>query len=169
VNKLVLNKTISKLLLLASVVTFILLYPAIALAQGTAEPTALDRLSTEVLNVLIPVFVAFIGGLATWLLSKMQKKLGIEIGDKAHDAWSSLARKGALRAAEWARNKAKDLAEGKKIPGPEILEVGANWAIDMGKAYKLPEIGRAKLEGLIEAELFQLRREEDGTETSAPI
>lgn len=152
--------------LLASIVAFmfVFLVPAIALAQGADEPTALDRLSTEVLNVLIPVFVAFIGGLATWVLVKVQKKLGIEVGDKASDAWAGLARRAALRGAEWARKKAKELTDGEKIPGPDVLETAANWAIDMGVAFKLPEIGRKKLEGLIEAELFQLRKEEEASE-----
>jgi hypothetical protein len=148
-------------LILASAIALVILFvPGIAFAQGDAEPTALDRLSNELLNVLIPVFVLFIGGLATWLLAKVQKKLGIEVGDKAADAWARLAKKGALRGAEWARKKAKDLTDGKKVPGPDVLETAANWAIDMGVAFKLPEIGREKLEGLIEAELFALRREE---------
>lgn len=138
----------------------ILVVPGVALAQAT-EPTALERLSTEILNVLIPVFVALVGGLATWLLKKLQEKTGIQVSDAAAKSWSDLARKAALHGGEYARKKAKNLAEGEKIPGPEILEVAANWAIDMAEHLKLPAMGRAKLEGLIEAHLFELRREED--------
>lgn len=155
--------------LAGSAIVLVLLWPALALAQSEA-PTALERLSDGILDVLIPIFVAFIGGLATWLLKKLKEKTGIEISDAAQESWSKLARKAALRGGEYARKKAKELTDGKKVPGPEILEMAANWAIDMGDSLKLPQIGRAKLEGLIEAHLFELRREDDELDgREAPI
>lgn len=149
-----------RLLLSAS----ILLIPGVAWAQ-TEAPTALERLSTEVMNVLVPVFVALVGGLATWLLKKLKEKTGIEVSDAAAASWFKLAHKAALRGGEYARNKAKELTEGEKVPGPEVLELATNWAIDMGKSLKLPEMGREKLEGLIEAELFELRWLDNEDET----
>jgi hypothetical protein len=146
----------------SGVVVAIILLPGVAWA---AEPTALERLSTEVMNVLVPVFVALVGGLATWLLKKLKEKTGIEVSDAAAESWFKLAHKAALRGAEYARNKAKDLTEGETIPGPEVLELAANWAIDMGKSLKLPEMGREKLEGLIEAELFEMRWLDNEDET----
>jgi hypothetical protein len=157
---------IARALLLGSLVgSVLLLYPALAFAQEEPPPpTALERLSDELLNILIPAAVLLVGGLVTWVLRTFSKKLGIEVSEANVTAWSDLARRGALRAAEWARKEVKEKVKGTKIPGPQMLEVAANWAIDMGKQMKLPEIGRARLEGLIESELFNLRREDSTTE-----
>lgn len=141
----------------------VLLIPSIAFAQEVA-PTSVERFTTELMNVLVPVFVLFIGSLATWLLNIFRKKTGIEVSDAQLTAWSALARKAALRGAEYARQKAKTLTQGQKVPGPDVLEVAANFAIEMGLQAKLPAIGRARLEALIEAELFGLRREQNQTE-----
>ncbi|MBW2691044.1 MAG: hypothetical protein JRE57_00240 [Deltaproteobacteria bacterium] len=156
-------------LLVASAIALVIFFiPSIAFAQ--AAKTSLDNLSAEIMNILVPVFVAFIGGLATWLLHKVQKKFGVDVGEKTATAWSNLARKAALRGGEWARKKTKALAEGKKIPGNEVMEVSANWAIEMAKAQKLPELAREKLEGLIEAHLFELRMDEGSRDqTGRPV
>jgi len=154
------------LLIASAVALLILLLPSIALADD--GQTALGNLSTEVMNILVPVFVAFIGAFATWLLHKVQKRFGLEVTEKTANAWSNLARKAALRGGEYARKKAKSLTDGKKMPGNEVMEVSANWAIEMAKAQNLPALAREKLEGLIEAHLFELRQEEDG-DTSAPV
>ena len=151
----------SAIWLASAVAASILILPAVALAQ---EVSALEKFTSEVMNVLVPVFVTFIGGLATWLLNLFRKKTGIQVSDAQIAAWSSLARKSALRAAEWSRNKAKQATDGRKIPGPDVLEVAANFAIEMGIQAKLPAMGRARLEALIEAELFALRREEEPVE-----
>jgi len=144
----------------------VLLIPSLAFAQ---EATSVERFTGQLMDVLVPVFVTFIGALTTWVLSLARKKLGITIGDANVSAWSSLARKAALRAAEWSRNKTKELAEGQKIPGPQVLEVAANFAIDMGIHANLPTIGREKLEALIEAELFNLRREDPPKSPPEPM
>jgi len=142
-------------LILISAILLLVAFPALAFAAD--GQTALDNLSTQILDILIPVFGTFIATLAAWVLLKIKAKLHIEVSDKTAAAWEDLAEKAALRAGEWARNKAKTLTDGKKIPGPEILEVGANWAIDMAVARGLPALARNKLEGLIEAKLFQYR------------
>jgi hypothetical protein len=141
----------------------VLTVPSIAHAD-----TAIQSATSEILNILIPVFVALIGALATWILRKVQQKLHLDVGEKAAGAWSDLARKAALRGGEWARKKSKELTEGKKIPGPEVMEVAASWAVEMAKQQKLPEMARAKLEGLIEAHLFELRSAEEDVAASAP-
>ncbi len=143
--------------------------PVVALSPAPVPKTALDNLSSEVMNVLVPVFGTLISGLVTLLLLWLRRRFKLEISDQQISSWSFMARKGALRAAEWARKKAKELTEDKKIPGPEILEVGVNWALEAGKAAGLPEMGREKLEGWVEAELFDLRREENGGEVANPI
>lgn len=122
--------------------------------------TALDNLSSEVINILVPAFGTLIAGLISLILLWLRRRFKLQVSDQQIYSWSNLARKGALRGAEWARKKVKGLTEGKKIPGPEILEVGVNWALEVGKAAGLPEMGRKELEGWIEAELFDLRREE---------
>jgi len=115
------------------------------------------------------VFVALVGALATWLLNKIQKKVGIDVGQKTADAWSELARKAAMRGGEYARKKMKDVTDGKKLPGPEVMEVAANWAIEMAKQQKLPDMAREKLEGLIEANLFEIRMDEAATAAAVSV
>jgi hypothetical protein len=130
----------------------VLFAPALAFAD-----TAIQSATSEIMGVLIPVFVALVGAFATWILRKVQQKLHIDVGDKTAAAWDELARKAALRGGEWARKKSKELTEGKKLPGGEVMEVAATWAIEMAKQQKLPAMARSKLEGLIEAHLFELR------------
>jgi hypothetical protein len=108
--------------------------------------------------ILLPILGTLATGLAALLLAWVRKKFKLDIGDKQIDAWAKLAGKAANRAGEWARNKLKDATEGKTIPGPDILEVGVNWAIEVGKAAGLPDIGREKLAGLIEGHLFERRK-----------
>ena len=126
-------------------------------AVPVAGGTALSGLSSELMNILLPSLVTLIGLLCAWVLNKMKTKLGLNVSDMQIDAWSKLAEKGANRGAEWARNKAKTLTEGKKLPGPEVLEVGVNWALEAGKAAKLPAMGRNVLEGWIEGHLHTKR------------
>ena len=139
----------------------VLFVPTIAWAQATApQPTALEEFHAQVMNILIPVFVTLIGSLATWLLLKIKAKLHLDVSDKTMTQWTDLARAAALRGGEWARQKSKGLVEGKKLPGGEVMDVAAKWAIQMAEHQKLPEMAREKLEGLIESELFKLRREQ---------
>lgn len=131
--------------------------PAVV-AAPSATKTSLDKLSSEVLNVLIPIFVLLAGAIGTAALNWIRKRLKLDVSDKQIYQWSMVAEMAANRAGEWARNKAKDLTEGKTIPGPDILEVGANWGLEYGKAHGLTDIGREKLEGLIEAHLNVKRK-----------
>jgi hypothetical protein len=124
-----------------------------AVAEPAATKTSLDKLSSEIMNILVPVFVTLIGGLAAAFLAWVRKKAKLDVSDKQINQWSMVAEMAAGRAGEWARNKTKELAEGKTLPGPEILEVGVNWGLDYGIAHGLPDIGREKLEGLIESKL----------------
>lgn len=130
---------------------------AIVAAPASAKETALSKLSTEVLNILIPAFLALIGFLVTWILNKVRKKLHLNVSDQQVEAWAKIADKAAARGGEWARNKAKDATDGKTIPGPEVLEVAVDWAVEMGRAFNLPEMGREKLVGLIESNLHSKR------------
>lgn len=125
----------------------------IAPAPKSATMTSLDKLSSEILNVLIPIFVLLAGAIATAALNWIRKRFKLDVSDKQISQWSLVAEMGASRGGEWARNKAKDLTEGETVPGPEILEVAVNWALDYGVAHGLPEMGREKLEGLIESKL----------------
>lgn len=147
----------------AFVALCVLTVPSVAYAD-----TAISSATTEILNILIPVFVTLIGALATWILRKVQQKLHIDVGEKTAAAWAELARKAALRGGEWARKKSKELTDGKKVPGGEVMEVAAAWAVEMAKQQKLPEMARNKLEGLIEAHLFELREAEAAVATTPP-
>lgn len=122
-----------------------------------AEETALSKLSTEIMNILIPVFSTLMLGLATLVLNWVRKKFKLQVSDQAIYQWSLIAKKAADRGGEWARNKAKDLTDDKKVPGPEVLEVAVDWAVMAGKQYGLPEMGREKLIGLIEGQLHMDR------------
>ena len=128
-------------------------------AAPSATRTSLDKLSSEILNIIIPTLVAIIGALATMLLGWINKKAKLDVSDKQISQWSMVAELAAGRAGEWGRNKLKTLTEGQTIPGPEILEVGVNWTIDYGVAHGLPGMGRKKLEGLIESKLHSRRIE----------
>jgi hypothetical protein len=114
------------------------------------------------MNILVPAFVTLIGALCALLLAWARKKLKLDVSDRQLSSWSSYAQVGADRAGEWARNKVKTLADGKKVPGPEVLEVAVNFAVDMAREHGLPEIGREKLEGLIESHLNRNRAEVQG-------
>lgn len=134
--------------------------PAPAPAAAAAEPaaqTSLDKLSSEIMNILTPIFVTLIGGLAVAFLAWVRKKLKLDVSNQQIYQWSEVAELAAGRGAEWVRNKSKDLTEGKKIPGPEVLEVAVNWGLDYGIAHGLPDIGREKLGGLIESKLHMKR------------
>lgn len=134
--------------------------PTIVVAPAPKQ-TGLEALRDQLLAILIPTFVLFVGALATAALAKFKKKLGLDVSEKVADQWRALAQNAALRGAEWARKKAKEMTDGKKVPGPEVLDVAVNWATDMAVHQGLPVLARAKLEGLIEAELFKLRADTD--------
>ena len=148
---------------------FILLLPVIAwaepLATATATaiapaPTALDRLSAGLLDIIVPVVVTAVGVFASWCLLKLKQKLHLDISDASLDQWSNLAKSAAARGAEWARNEAKKLTAGQKVPGPAVLEQATNWAMDVAASLNLPEKARKTVEGWVEAELNKLRREQ---------
>lgn len=127
------------------------------------DQTSIAKIVNELMNALIPVFVMIIGGLGTLLLNKVRQKFNLKVSDEQIQSWSMIAEKAAHRGGEWARKKANAAADGKAMPGPEIMEVAANWAVDLGKQFKLPQMGREKLEALIEAELFKLRGDSSNT------
>jgi hypothetical protein len=130
-------------------------------AKDDAKQTALSKLSEELMNILIPAFVTLIGLLVTFILNWVRRKFKLNVSDAQIASWAVLAEKAANRGAEWARNKAKDLTDDKTVPGPEILEVAVDWAVEMGKSLKLPEMGREKLIGLIEGHLATKRADPD--------
>jgi hypothetical protein len=135
--------------------------PAPAPAADATAPTALSNLSAELMNILIPVFVSLIGALAAFLLNWVRKKFKLNVSDHQIAAWAGIAEKAANRGGEWARNKAKEATEDKKVPGPEVLEIATNWAVEMGVHFNLPEMGREKLIGLIESHLHAKREDPD--------
>ena len=132
---------------------------ATAAAPVVDGPTALERFSEQVMSILVPAFGALVTALVGMFLTWARKRFKLQLSDQQIESWANVARRAALRGAEWARKKSKGMARGKKIPGPQVLEVAANWALDMGQTFGLPELGREKLEALIEAELFSLRHE----------
>jgi hypothetical protein len=150
---------IAAIMILAMFITLIVM-PAMAFADDGASGTSISRVTTDVLNVLLPIFVAFIGGLATWGAKKVLDKLHITLADSVMDQWSALAEKAAMFGAEYARKKAKELTDGKKVPGPEVLEAAASWAVSMGESMKLPDMAGDALKGLIESHLFKLRMDQ---------
>ena len=121
--------------------------------------TSLERLVDTVATVVLPAFSALIMGLVALLLNWLRRRFKLQVSDQQIDAWAKIATESADRAAEWARAKAKSAAEGKKVPGPDVLDVAVNWGLDMGETMKLPQLGREKLIGLIEAQLFKGRKE----------
>lgn len=127
--------------------------------------TALEDLHTQLMAVLVPAFVLVVTALATWIGLKIKAKLHLDVSEKTMEQWNNLARAAALRGAEWARTKTKAIVDGKKLPGGEVMDVAAKWAIQMAEHQGLPALASEKLQGLIESQLFQLRREEAVTPT----
>lgn len=128
----------------------------------SSDPTkqsALSKLADDLMAILIPAFLALVGMLVTFILNWVRKKFKLNVSDAQIASWAALAERAANRGAEWARNKARDMTDGKKVPGPEILEVAVDWAVEMGRSLKLPEMGREKLVGLIESHLAARRKD----------
>lgn len=130
--------------------------PAEAAPSGE---TGLSKLSSSLMDIIIPAFSTLILGLFAVLLAWVRKKLKLDVSNQTIYQWSDVIRKAIARGDEWARNKAKDLADGKKVPGPDILDVSLDWAIEAGRAYGLPEMGREKLIGLLESQLHLERQD----------
>lgn len=150
-----------------------LLLPAIVFAQPETAPpapkqTSLEVLHDQMMSILVPVFVALIGGFATWALAKIKTRFHLDVSDKTMQQWKELAQSAAYRGAEWAREKSKGLVDGKKVPGGDVMEVAANWALQMAEHQKLPAMAREKLVGLIESELFKIRQAEAVTIATLP-
>ena len=124
-----------------------------------AGQTSLMKLVDQVVGILIPAFLTLIALLVTFILNWIRKRLKLNVSDQQIHSWSVVATKAASRGAEWARAKAKEAVIDKKVPGPDVLDVAVDWAVDMGITFKLPEIGREKLIGLIESKLFDSRSE----------
>lgn len=160
------NLQLSGSLLFFLIIAMITMMPGVAFADdavpaGPAEaPTALHNFYNQVMDILIPVFVSFVGALGVWILTKIKAKFHLEVSDKTMTQWKDLAQSAAYRGAEWARAKGKTLVEGKKIPGGDVMDVAANWAMQMAEQQKLPAMAREKLIGLIESELFKIRQAE---------
>jgi hypothetical protein len=164
--------TFRNLIKIASAVLVLLLicWPILAYADpvlptvGPAtEPTALQNFVNQVLAILAPVIISALGVVTTWILFKIKQKLHIEVSQATQDAWAKLANDAAHRGAEWARQQALAAVGDKKIPGGAVMDVAANWAMQMAEQQKLPDMARAKLTGLIESELFKIRRDDAAT------
>lgn len=153
----VLSFLVSSLVAAVPVIAFALVFALPALAFAADGQTALQNLTDQIMAVLAPVLVTAVGLVATAILMKLKAKLHLDIADKTMESWSALAGNAAMRAAEWARQKAKTLEGDKKLPGGDVMEVAVNWALQMAEQQKLPQLAREKLVGLIEAELFKLR------------
>jgi len=132
------------------------------------EPTALQNLTDQVMAILIPAFLSAITLMIAWVLFKLKEKLHIDVSKKTQEAWTELARNAALRGAEWARAKTKELVKDAKLPGGATMEVAVNWALQMAEQQGLPTLAREKLIGLIESELYKLRREDSATSLPEP-
>lgn len=138
-----------------AVVLGVLLFPPAALGQEA--PTAAARFADQMFEIVTPIFVTVISTLASWVLWKARQRFGFQISESTQQQWDNIAEKAALRGAEWARQQAK--TTGRKVKGPAVLEVAANWAIDIAKDTKLPARGRDVVNGLVEAQLYKLRQQ----------
>jgi hypothetical protein len=146
----------------ASALAFLLVFllPALAFGADTPAPTALSRISQGIVELITPIVISAVGVIASWLLWKLKQKTGIQISDATQASWESIATNAVLRAAEWAKNEADKLVGSTTVPGPAILETAVNWAITAASSMGLPEKAKAEVEGLVEAQLNKLRRQQ---------
>lgn len=143
----------------------VFLMPAFALAAGdvvTPGPavTGLQSLEQAVMAILVPVVVAAASSLGLWIMNKLRQKLHLQVSDAQISQWNAILQHAVLRGAEYARNEADKLVEGKKVPGGQVMDAAVAFAVAAAESAGLPEKARSEIEGWIEGHLNATRREQ---------
>jgi hypothetical protein len=128
-----------------------------AVAAASKPPTWLERLTNDVLVILVPAVTLVITTYVAKLLNAAAKKLHMDVPPKAQQELDALVDKGIHYAAEQARKVSK--SAGGKMSQEDAKAHAVNYVLDMAESKKIVEMGRDKLGKYIEAKLNIKRHE----------
>ena len=127
----------------------------VAFAQDGAledvDQNAAQRIADIAFQILIPVVTIFATWAAHRLIAVIEKKFDFDIPDKQEAAIDSWVEQGVHWAEEKSRSKIKDV--GMKLTGPEKLEHGAAFVLDLIESRGWVGWGQKRIESKIEAAL----------------
>ena len=154
------------LLRLATHLTFlalmfiIWLYPALAMAQDgvAADTNAVQDITFLIAKIIFSVLSMLTAWLVAKAISYFEKKTKIDIPASTE----SLLHKWADKGIGYADEKSHQAIQkhGKKLTGPEKLEIALKFVLGMAEQYELPKMAENKLTEYIEAKLG-LNRKDD--------
>ncbi len=139
--------------LAAFVLMFLL--SSVAYAQGSADPSALSRITGIALDILVPVLALFAMWAAHRLIGVFEKKTGIDVPVQQEQMISRWIGQGIHRAEEWSHKKLKEKTDA--LTGPEKLEVSAAFVLDLIEAQGWPGWTADRIKDKIEAMLGMQR------------
>jgi len=135
-----------------------------------AADTAPASLGVTLANILVPLVTALAAWLVHRLVSTLEKKVGLELGDANYAKLMDIVDHGINFAAEQAA-KAID----KKLESGVKLHLATEFVNDNIKKFKLDEMAQDQLQALIEARLAIAKRaissdpNTPSTEKKAPL
>ena len=136
------------------------LYPALAMAQDA--PVADTNAAQDITFLVAKIIFSVLSMLTAWLVTKaigyFEKKTKIDIPASTEALLHKWADKGIGYADEKSHQAIQK--HGKKLTGPEKLEVALKFVIGMAKQYELPAMAEDKLTEYIEAKLGLNRKDE---------
>ena len=137
----------------ALMLAVIWLYPTMASAQDA--PVADTNAAQEITLMVAKILFSILSMLTTWLVAKaigyFEKKTKIDIPASTEDLMHKWADKGIGYADEKSHQAIKKY--GKKLTGPEKLEIALKFVTGMAKQYELPTMAEEKLTEYIESKL----------------
>ena len=143
-----------------ALIAIIWMYP-IAVAAQEGGVVAESSAAQEIMLLVVKAVFSILALLTTYLVTKaigyFEKKLGVDIPDTTEALLNEWADKGIGLAYEKSHQQLKKL--GKKLKGPEKMEIALKFVIGMAKEYKLPELAEDKLKDYIEGKLGLKRGE----------
>lgn len=139
------------------------LFPIAAIAQEASESTGAGSEVGELLLMVLKIIFSVLGILGTWLVTKaigfFEKKTKIDIPTTTENLLFSWADQGIGFAYEKSHKELKE--HGKKLKGPEKMEIAVGFLNEMIEKYGLHTKGQKKLEDYIEARLGLKRKDEE--------
>ncbi len=137
----------------ALMLAVIWIYPVMASAQDA--PVADTNAAQDISLLVAKILFSILSVLTTWLVTKaigyFEKKTKIDIPAATEELLHKWADKGIGYADEKSHQAIKK--HGKKLTGPEKLEIALKFVIGMAKQYELPTMAEDKLTEYVESKL----------------
>ena len=135
------------------------LYPTMSVAQdGVLVETSAAQ---DFLLMAVKIVFTILSVLTTWLVGKaivfFERKTTIDIPASTEDLMYKWADRGIGLATEKSHQAVKK--HGKKLKGPEKLEIALKFVSDMVKKYKLEAMAEEKLTEYVESKLGLNRKD----------